>query len=268
MVGKINFLRGFLYPLTSPKRLLLSWLVLPVCLAILVPPILLGLGLGSTMSGNAQRLAVGGVCLLTGSLPFTCLAGYMMRCRRRVIAGDAQVLPPWTGIRDLMRLGGKMDVLGIILALPTLLLLGLGLTSLVGPLQNLSSHHTWGAFFLALLGSGAGLLCLLIAFCYWVSVLLLSPMATLRLALGASPLESLSVRGIFRDIGRGWLDYVLCCALVWGISIGFQVLQGAFPPLILIGFPAQVYLQLVWAHLLGQFARAYLQDRCPLTVEA
>ena len=49
-IFRINLLQGFLYPTTGFKRLLAAWLVLPVSLAVLVPPILLGLGLKTSTS--------------------------------------------------------------------------------------------------------------------------------------------------------------------------------------------------------------------------
>ena len=264
-IFQINLMQGFLYPTTGFKRLLAAWLVLPLSLAVLVPPILMGLGLGGTLKlslhqGLGLTLTVLAVCVAVGSVPFTCLAGYMLRCRKQVMAGNSQ-LPPWSGLKSLLSDGGGMDMLGLWFATPALLLLGLAVTSLAGTITNFSNHHTWGAFFIALLGSGVGLLFLLIALIYWIFVLLISPMATLRLALGASPLEAVSLKGILRDISKGIGDYLLCCLLVWGVSVLFQMAQAAFWPLILITFPSQVYLQLVWANLLGQYAVAYLPER-------
>lgn len=261
-IFRINLLQGFLYPTTGFKRLLAAWLVLPVSLAVLVPPILLGLGLKTSTSvqGIPLTLTIFAVCVLVGSLPFTCLAGYLLRCRKQVMQGRSQ-LPPWTGLRALLKDGGGMDMLGIWFATPAIGLVALALTSLAGTIGNFSNHHTWGAFFIALFGSGAGLLCLLLALIYWIFVLLVSPMATLRLALGATPLQAVSLKGIVQDIGRGFGDYLLCCVLVWGVSVLFQMAQAAFWPLVLVTFPAQVYLQLVWAHLLGQYALAYLPER-------
>lgn len=261
-IFRINLLQGFLYPTTGLKRLLAAWLVLPVSLAVLVPPILLGLGLRSSTSvqGLPLTLTVLAVCVLVGSLPFTCLAGYLLRCRTQVMRGNPQ-LPAWSGIRSLLKDGGGMDMLGLWFAAPALCLVGLALTSLAGTITNFSNHHTWSAFFLALLGSGAGLFCLLLALLYWIFVLWVSPMATLRLALGSTPFQAVSLKGILEDIGRGFGDYLLCCVLVWGVSVLFQMAQAAFWPLVLVTFPAQVYLQLVWANLLGQYAQAYLPER-------
>ncbi|MBS2040553.1 DUF4013 domain-containing protein [bacterium] len=264
-IFQINLMQGFLYPTTGFKRLLAAWLVLPVSLAVLVPPILMGLGLGGTLKLSAHQglgltLSILAICVLVGSIPFTCLAGYMLRCRKQVMQGNQQ-LPPWTGLKSLLRDGGGMDMLGIWFATPALVLVSLALTSLAGTIGNFSSHHTLGAFLMALLGSGAGLICLLLALVYWIFVLLVSPMATLRLALGASPLHAVSLKGILQDIGKGFGDYLLCCVLVWGVSVLFQMAQAAFWPLILVTFPSQVYLQLVWANLLGQYAVAYLPER-------
>jgi len=262
---RLNFLKAFAYPLSAPRRLLVAWLVLPVSLAVLVPPILFGLGLGGSLSLNLHQglglsLGVVGVCVVVGSVPFTFLAGYLLRCRKRVVQGESQ-LPPWNRPVALFSEGGSMDALGLFFALPTLTLVGLAVTSLVGPLTHLSTHHTWGALGLALLGSGAGLFCLGLALLYYLGVLVVAPMATMRLALGSSAWDAVQMKAVLGDIRRGWGDYLLCCLVLWGISLLFQIAQGAFFPLILVSFPAQVYLQLVWAHLLGQYALAYLPER-------
>lgn len=265
MVGRINFLQGFLFPSSVPKRLVVAWLILPLSLAVLVPPVLLGLGLGSALEVGASKglgltLATLLTCLVVGSAPFTLLAGYLLRCRQWVLQGQGQ-LPPWQGLKSLFHEGGKMDLLGLLLLTPSLALVGLALLSLGGSLHNLHQHPTWGSFFLALVGSGGGLFLLALALLCYLWVLLISPMATLRLALGESPWQSLQIRPLLADIAPGWLDYLLCCLLVWGLSLAFQLAQAAFWPLILISFPAQVYLQLVWSNLLGQYGRNYLGHR-------
>ncbi len=258
---RINLIRGFVYPLTDLKRLLVAWLILPLSLLILVPPILAGLGLGGVLTLSFQQgvglsLGVVATCLVVGSLPFTALAGYLYRCRQRVMQGDNS-LPPWSGARRLLIDGGKMDTLGLILVLPSAVLLSGGLISLVGPLSHLGSQRTLGSLILALVGSGTGLMLLLTALLCWLFVLLISPMATLRLARGASPLRALNLDELFGEIRQGWTDYLICCLVCWGLSLAFQAAQAAFLPLIIVSFPAQVYLQLVWAHLLGQYARAH-----------
>lgn len=262
---RINLAEGFLYPLTSWGRLLTACLVLPVSLALIVPPILLGLmGFGavplSLRQGLGMTVAIGLVCLLVGSVPFTFLAGYMLRCRKEVMRG-ARTLPSWQKRGELFREGGRMDALGLLFALPTMGLFWGGVGSVGLTLSNLHQHASWSAVLLAVLGSGAGLMCLIGALMSWLLAMLVSPMATLRLALGAGPLQSVRPSAWWADVRRGWFDYLLCCVLVWGGSVLFQLLQAAFWPLIVIAFPAQVYLQLVWANLLGQYARAYLPER-------
>ena len=264
---RINLLQGFLYPLTAPRRLLAACLILPISLAVLVPPILFGLGVYglvpmSLRQGLGLTLGVLLVCVLVGSVPFTFLAGYLLRCRQTVMAGE-RALPAWQKKRQLFRQGGQMDMLALIFGLPVLILFWGGVASVAVPLSQLPGHVSWGTVLLTLLGSSAGLACLLVALVFWLSALLVSPMATLRLALGETPWRALQPGPLLADIRRGWFDYGLCCVVVWGASLMFQMLQAAFFPLIVVSFPAQVYLQLVWANLLGQFARAYLAERIP-----
>lgn len=258
---RVNLLKGFLYPLTSLKRLVAAWLILPLSLAVLVPPILLGMGVLGTVSMNLQQgigftVAVALVCLLVGAFPFTFLAGYLLRCRKCVLDGEDR-LPAWNRWGELLSDGGKMDTLAILIGVPTGLLFWSGVGVFGLSIKNLHDHHTWGAAALAVLGSGAGLGFLLCAFCVWLVVMFFSPIASLRLAQGHGPLAALSLSGMLKDIRRGWFDYLLCCCLVTALSVLFSLAQTAFWPLVVVSFPVQVYLQIVWASLLGQYARAY-----------
>lgn len=262
---KVNLFRGFLYPLTSLQRMLAAWLILPVSLLVVAVPILMSLGVFSTVSMSAQQgigftLMVVLVCILVGALPFTFLTGYLLRCRKEVIRGNTQ-LPPWTDWKDLAADGGQMDTVALLLAVPTVALVGGGLLSVGASLTNLGMQRTWMSVLMALVGSGTGLVFLLGGVFLWFFLMIFSPIATLRLALGKTPLQALSLRGMLSDIGKGWVDYVLCGVIVWAISMAFSAAQAAFFPLIIVSFPVQVYLQLVWASLLGQYARAYLDPQ-------
>ena len=60
----------------------------------------MGLGLGGTLKLNLHQglgltLTVVAVCVAVGSVPFTCLAGYMLRCRKQVMQGNGR-LPAWS----------------------------------------------------------------------------------------------------------------------------------------------------------------------------
>ena len=259
---RINLIRGFLYPLTSARRLVAACLMLPLSLAILVPPILFGLTVMGMVNMNLTQgigfgLGLGCICLVVGAIPFTFLAGYTLRCRKRVIEGES-TLPPWNGVGELLSDGGRMDTLAVFFATPTMAMFWFGVASVAAPLTYLGQERTWEALALAVLGSSAGLASFLGALCWWFMAMLISPMATLRLARGHSTIEALSLRGILGDIRKGWLDYLLCCVVTWGISIIFSAAQTAFWPLVIVAFPVQVYLQLVWSYLLGSYARAYL----------
>lgn len=262
---RLNLLQGFLYPLTAPKRLLAACLILPLSLAVLVPPALLGLGVFGTVSMNLKQgigfsLLLLAVCVTIGFLPFTFLAGYTLRCRQQVMAG-VPTLPAWDRWKQLLSDGGRMDTLALLFGLPTLLFFWGALGTVGLSLKNLHDGLTWSSAGLALLGSGTGLLLFCGAILWWFIAMLFSPIASLRLARGLSPSTSVAPRGMLGDIRRGWLDYLLCCVLTWGVSMIFSAAQTAFWPLVVISFPVQVYLQLVWANLLGQYARVYFPEQ-------
>lgn len=261
---RVNLLKSFIYPLSSFKRLLAAWLILPLSLATLVPPILIGMGVLGTVSmtlkqGLGFTLAVVGVCVVVGAFPFTLLAGYLVRCRQEVIAGNS-TLPAWERPGALLADGGRMDTLALLVALPTAAFFWAGVTVVGVSWKNLYDHLSWSSAGLALLGSGAGLAFLLCALVVWLTIMLFSPIASLRLAMGDSPKTSVNPAGMISDIRRGWFDYLICSVVVWVISILFGMAQSAFWPLIVVSYPVQVYLQLVWANLLGQYARAYLLE--------
>lgn len=261
---RLNFLKALCYPLTAPRRLFVAWLILPMSLALLVPPILAGLGIIGTVSlsrdqGLGVVLGIAATCLVVGAFPFTLLAGYTLRCRRQVIEGNS-VLPSWSPLKQLLDDGGRMDALALFVAVPTLALAWGGVAGVGLTVKNLFGHFSLSTLFLAVLGSGTGVVMLGLALLFWVAAMAFTPMASLRLARGSSVRQALSFRGLRQDIRAGFGDYLLCCVLLWGISVLFSLAQAAFWPLMVISFPVQVYLQLVWAHLLGQYARIYLGE--------
>lgn len=259
---RVNFPKAFLYPVGSIKRLLVAWLVVPVFLALLAPPLILGVGLSLGLSkdwwhAGGYSLGVLALIVFLGLIPGTFLTGYLLRARRMVAEGIDH-MPPWNGFRKLLADGGEMDTLIFLVGAPFSACLWGGLASVGGTLALWGYERSWQTFGAALLGSGLGLSLLAGALFFWILMQFFGPIASLRLAVGHPVLQALSLGGMLRDIRKGWFTYLTAVVLISLAGMGFTAAQTACPPLILVNYPVQVYLQLVWASILGQYARGYL----------
>lgn len=260
---RVNLVKGFLYPLLAFRRLLVAWLVVPLGLLAVAPPLVLGVGLSLGLSkdwwhaGGYTALVVALVAVV-GLIPGTYLTGYLLRARRMVAEGNHS-MPAWNDLNAMFADGSRMDTLIFLVGAPFSACLWMGIASAGGTLALFGWERTWETFGAAILGSGMALMLFALAAFFWVLMQFFGPIASLRLALGKGPLAALSLRGMLADIRKGWGSYLICCVVLSLAGLLFSLAQTAFPPLILVNYPVQVYLQLVWASLLGQYARAYLQ---------
>lgn len=262
---KVNLVKAFLYPLLSFKRLLVAWLIVPLGLLALAPPLVLGVGLSLGLSKDwwhAGGYTVGVLVMLffVGMIPGTFLTGYLLRARRLVAEGN-HTMPPWSSLRNMFVEGGEMDTLIFMVGAPFSACLWTGVASVGGTLALFGYQRTWATFGAALAGSGVALMLFAGAAFFWVLMQFFGPIASLRLATGHSVTSALSPGGMLRDIRKGWFCYFLAVLILALAGLLFSLAQGACPPLILLNYPVQVYLQLVWASVLGQYARGYLGYR-------
>ncbi len=263
MLLRVNLVKAFFYPLLSFKRLLIAWLIVPLGLLMLAPPLVLGVGLSLGLSKDwwhAGGYTVGVLVMLffVGVIPGTFLTGYLLRARRMVAEG-IHTMPPWTGLRKMFVEGGEMDTLIFMVGAPFSACLWTGIASVGGTLALFGYQRTWATFGAALAGSGVAIMLFAgAAFC-WILMQFFGPIASLRLATGHSVTSALSPRGMLSDIRKGWFCYLLAVVILAAAGLLFSLAQGAVPPLILLNYPVQVYLQLVWASVLGQYARGYLR---------
>jgi len=259
---RVNLVKAFLYPVQSFRRLLVAWLIVPLGLLMLAPPLVLGVGLSLGLSkdwwhAGGYTAAVVALIFFTGMIPGTFLTGYLLRARRMVADGN-HTMPAWKGLRRMFWEGGEMDTLIFMVGAPFSACLWTGLASVGGTLALWGYQRTWGTFGAALAGSGVALMLFTMAAFCWVLMQFFGPIASLRLALGNSVLGSLAPGGMLSDIRKGWFCYLLAVAILALAGLLFSLAQTACPPLILLNYPVQVYLQLVWASVLGQYARGYL----------
>lgn len=264
---KVNLIKAFLYPIQSFRRLLVAWLIVPLGLLMLAPPLVLGVGLSLGLSkdwwhAGGYTAAVIALIFFVGMIPGTFLTGYLLRARRMVADGN-HTMPAWNALRHMFWQGGEMDTLIFLVGAPFSACLWTGLASIGGTLALWGYERTWGTFWAALAGSGVAVMLFAAAAFCWLLMQFFGPIASLRLALGKSVLAALSPGGMLGDIRKGWFCYVLAVGILAAAGLLFSLAQTAFPPLILLNYPVQVYLQLVWASVLGQYARGYLGHETP-----
>jgi len=80
-------------------------------------------------------------------LAFALLAGYSVEITRRVIHGDVQVLPEWDNWGDLIADGLKVLVIGIVYALP-IIILGICMCIPIGLLAEDAERVSWALILL------------------------------------------------------------------------------------------------------------------------
>jgi hypothetical protein len=170
------------------------------------------------------------------------LSGYSLEITRRVIRGDAEVLPAWDDWGQLLIDGLQVVVIGIVYALP-MIIVGFCVGA---PLQWMAEGSEGASAFF-----GLALSCFNF---FWAIVLSL----TLPAAIGkfaaegelASAFRLGEVLGMVRD---NLTTYVITAVLVWVTGI----ISGLGLVFCLIGvFFTGVYTELVNGHLYGQ---AYLE---------
>jgi hypothetical protein len=175
------------------------------------------------------------------------IAGYLIQLARNVINGEAQVLPEWDNWGVKMTDGFKVIVIGIVYALPTILI------SLIFtvPSTIMSASSSSGV---QATGSLLGLLGGCLNFFVGIAVALVSPIALARYASTsnlAGAFQFGEVFGILRQNIGMYIIVALLTAIVLQLVAGIGLIA-CFVGVFFTGF----YAELVAFHLYGQAYRA------------
>jgi hypothetical protein len=189
--------------------------------------------------------------IIPGILAGLLLSGYSLEITRRVIRGDAVVLPAWEDWGRLLMDGLQVAIIGIVYALPIIVL-----SLCVGaPLQWIaegsaySSSPGGGEVATGLLGAALGCFNFL-----WAIVLSLTlPAAIAKFAAEGELAAAFKFGEVIALIRNNLTTYLLTAVMVW--VTGIMASLGLVLCLIGVFFTA-VYAQLVNGHLYGQ---AYLE---------
>lgn len=179
-----------------------------------------------------------GVLIVPGILAAALLAGYGVEITRRVIKGYAPVLPEWENWGDLLVDGFKVIVIGIVYALPIILMgLCLGI-----PIGVLSEDAEGVASALSIVLSCLNLL--------WAIVMSLTlPAAIAKFAAEGELGAAFRFGEVLALVRNNFVTYLLVLVLSWVASL----IGGLGTIICLIGWLATVpYGQFVTSHLYGQ----------------
>lgn len=199
------------------------------------------------------------VVLTLLSIPFPLYMGYLVDVQKEVAEGNDEKMPNIDDFMGFFFRGLKLFFIVCIFAVPpiTMLCMSFG-AGLVG---MLTSAHAGGNLAGAASGVGLGLVGLFATGIVMMVLWIILPMCTLRYATTGSIGAAFDFGGVLSDMGRGPLDYAV---ILLTMPVVHQVLSWilAFIPLgQLLIWPFSVYLAVVMANLMGQYARIYLSGR-------
>lgn len=177
------------------------------------------------------------------------LNGYALEITRRVIRGDATVLPPWEAWGQIFVDGLMVAIITFVYALPIIILsLCLGVPAqwvAEGSATSISARETISIFMSSSLGC-FGLL-------WGIVMSLMVPAAIARYAVSSNLADAFQLGEVFALVRNNLGTYLLTAVMVW--ATGIMAGLGLLVCFVGVLFTA-VYSQLVNGHLYGQ---AYLE---------
>ncbi len=193
-----------------------------------------------------EKIAIAAVLIFT-VIGWLAVVGWMLELLRRVVRGDAELLPPWTNLGKYFVDGLKVCVIGFIWTLP-IIVLSACLSGLTGVLSGLQGDNSGGGF-----GVFLNICLAFITLPYALVVSFLVPPMLGIYAMQGKFAEAVNPAKAWR-LARANLNGFLTAWLVSGIVGVAGSLIGTI--LCVIGiYPLGAYASAVGAHLYGQAYR-------------
>jgi hypothetical protein len=192
--------------------------------------------------------------------------GYLLEIMRRLLRGDQETLPDWTNLGRKFMDGLMVFLASLVYSLPILILLGLPMSLMLIPAVLAGNANTQNLGQMLATAGGVAMACLgCVAALYGLALSLLFPCAYLKYARQGKFGDFFQLREFFAMIGQNpgafftawgiFLATIIALSLVAGVVGG---LLGWIPCIgqlvaIVVGLGGGIYVQLVFAHLFGQF---------------
>ncbi|MBM2842518.1 MAG: putative rane protein [Anaerolineales bacterium] len=193
-----------------------------------------------------EKIAIAAVLIFT-VIGWLAVVGWMLELLRRVVRGEAEVLPPWTNLGKYFVDGLKVCVIGFIWTLP-IIVLSACLSGLTGVLSGLQGDNSGGGF-----GVFLNICLAFISLPYALVVSFLYPPMLGIYAMQGKFAEAVNPVKAWR-LARANLNGFLTAWLLSGVVGVAASLIGTI--LCVIGiYPLGAYAGAVGAHLYGQAYR-------------
>ncbi len=211
------------------------------------------------------KLGLGVLITIVPILNFAAF-GWVIEIMRRVGKGDPQPLPGWDDLGKKFMDGLMLFLVGLIYALPIILLVGVPLAIMTIPAilaGNSNMQDTANAIATA---GGIVSLCLSCLFIlYALGLSILFPAIYVEYAHKGTFASCFNFKEIFAQIGKNTGAFFTAWGVYLGTSIGASLVAGLIGGLlgwipclgqlvaVVAGFASGMYVLLVYAHLFGQY---------------
>jgi hypothetical protein len=212
----------------------------------------------------ASKIGLGAVISIVPILNFAWL-GYIIELIRNVIKGDSSPLPGWDDLGKKFMDGLILFLAGLVYALPAILLIGV-MAATMAPAIIAGNNYTQDVTN-AILAAGSvialSLLCVLIL--YGLALSVAFPAIYVEYALKGTFASCFDFKDIINRIKKNAGAFFTAWGVYLGIGIGASLAAGIVGALLgwipclgqligfLVGLAASLYVQLVYAHLFGQY---------------
>jgi hypothetical protein len=212
----------------------------------------------------ASKIGMGALISIVPILNFAWI-GYIVGLIHRVIKGDPLPLPGWDDLGKKFIEGLILFLAGLVYALPAILLIG-GMLVIWLPAILAGGNYTQDVTN-ALIATGSvislSLICFLIL--YGLALSIAFPAIYVEYALKGTFASCFDFKDIFARIKKNAGAFFTAWGVYLGISIGASLAAGIVGALLgwipclgqligfLVGLAAGLYVQLVYAHLFGQY---------------
>jgi hypothetical protein len=187
-------------------------------------------------------------------VPGLALAGYFVKSLRNAADGTEYPLPEWTGWGELISIGLKMLLTGLIFMIPffivMIFIISLAATAPIF-LGDTGDIITIASIFFSALAQ-------LAIFTFGIIAYAFTPAIFMRFAISDSISQTVNPGNILAIIKMNSTDYVVICLL--GIALETMAFSGIIAFIVGILF-AVIYVELVKTFLLGQYLRINSKDQ-------
>lgn len=209
-----------------------------------------------------KKMFIAAVMLLLSIfiVPGLALAGYIVKTIRNVTEAVEHPLPEWTDWGELISIGFKMFVTGLVFSIPFIIVIVFLIALvIIGPITLGEDSELGGIMAIVFM-----ILFEITVFLINIIVYLLTPAVIMQFAKTNSVTETVKPKNIWSLIKLNPTDYIVISLL--GVALQTIASFGFIVFIVGIFFTA-IYAELVKAHFLGQYLRIHAKNQDAQEIE-